>query len=75
MAAVLLPAGVGVREGMLLLLLDTVMPVSTAIAIAVLARFMTPWPMDVLCAGIGWLWARAHHLLPDRHTVTVRPPD
>lgn len=74
MASVLLPAGVGVREGILLLLLVTVMPGSAATAVVVLTRFVT-LAMDILWAGIGWLWARAHHLLPDRHTVTVRPPD
>ena len=63
MASVLLPAGVGVREGVLILLLVTVMPASAATAVVVLTRFVTV-VADVVWAGAGWLWARAHHLLP-----------
>ena len=64
MASVLLPAGVGVREGVLLLLLVTVMPAPAATAVVVLTRFVTV-VADVLWAGLGWAWARSHHLLPE----------
>jgi uncharacterized membrane protein YbhN (UPF0104 family) len=65
MLAVLFPAGVGVRDGLLLLMLEKLMPLPTAMAIAVLARFITTLA-DVVLAGIGWVWARAHHLLGQR---------
>ncbi len=64
MASILLPAGVGVREGVLLLLLVTVMPTSAATAVVVLTRFVTV-AADVIWAALGWAWARTHHLLPD----------
>lgn len=64
MASILLPAGVGVREGILVLLLVGVMTTPAATAVVVLARFVTVIA-DVLWAGIGWAWARAHHLLPE----------
>lgn len=59
------PAGVGVRDGVLVLLLATSMPVAAATAVVVVARFYSV-VADVAWAGIGWLWARTHHLLPDR---------
>lgn len=64
MASVLLPAGVGVREGVLLLLLVTVMPTPAATTVVVLTRFVTV-VADVVWAGLGWAWARSHHLLPE----------
>jgi len=63
MVAVFLPAGVGVREAILLLLLTALMPAAAATAVVVLIRFLNVLA-DVLWAGVGWLWARAHHLLP-----------
>ncbi|WP_353950831.1 lysylphosphatidylglycerol synthase domain-containing protein [Knoellia sp. S7-12] len=63
MVAVLLPAGVGVREGILFLLLTSVMSPAAATAVVVLTRFLSVLA-DVLWAAAGWLWARAHHLLP-----------
>lgn len=65
MIAVVVPAGVGVRDGLLVLLLHTVMPLSAATAVAVLIRFITTLA-DVIWALIGWSWARAHHLLGAR---------
>jgi len=65
MVSFLLPAGVGVREAVLLLLLTVLMPASAATAVVVLVRFLNV-VTDVLFAGVGWLWARTHHLLPDR---------
>ena len=63
MASVLLPAGVGVREGVLLLLLLTAITAPAATAVVILTRFVTV-VADVAWAGLGWAWARAHHLLP-----------
>jgi len=65
MVSFLLPAGVGVREAVLLLLITVLMPASAATAVVVLVRFLNV-VTDVLLAGLGWLWARTHHLLPDR---------
>lgn len=65
MIAVLVPAGVGVRDGLLLLALERLMPVPTALAIAVLARAITTLA-DIGWAAIGWAWARTHHLLGAR---------
>lgn len=62
MLAVLLPAGVGVRDGLLVLLLGSVVSLPAATAIAVINRFVTTFA-DVAFAGAGWAWARAHHLL------------
>lgn len=65
MFSFVVPAGVGVRDGVLVLLLATSMPVAAATAVVVVARFYSV-VADVAWAGVGWLWARAHHLLPDR---------
>ncbi|WP_201465937.1 lysylphosphatidylglycerol synthase domain-containing protein [Janibacter melonis] len=64
MFSFVVPAGVGVRDGVLVVLLATSMPVAAATAVVVVARFYSV-VADVAWAGIGWLWARAHHLLPD----------
>jgi uncharacterized membrane protein YbhN (UPF0104 family) len=53
MFSVVLPAGVGVREGLLVLLLGPVTSTSAATA-------------DVLFALLGWAYARSHHLLTSR---------
>jgi uncharacterized membrane protein YbhN (UPF0104 family) len=60
-----LPAGVGVREGLLVLLLAPAMSPSAATAVVVISRFLTV-VSDVVFAGAGWLWARSHHLLTSR---------
>lgn len=60
--SVLVPAGVGVRDGVLALLLVTFMPVSAATAVVVVARFLAV-VADLLVAGGGWAWGRRHHLL------------
>jgi glycosyltransferase 2 family protein len=62
MFSVLVPAGVGVRDGVLALLLVTFMPSAAATAVVVMARFLTV-VVDVAVAGIGWGWGRRHHLL------------
>lgn len=62
MLSVVVPAGVGVREGVLVLLLAPVTSTSAATAVVVLARFLTVLG-DVLFALLGWAWAKSHHLL------------
>lgn len=69
MVAVILPAGVGIREGVMLLLLTSVMSPAGATAVVVLTRFFSVLA-DILWAAVGWLWARAHHLLPARGRTT-----
>lgn len=59
---VVVPAGVGVRDGVLALLLVTFMPVSAATAVVVVARFFAV-VADLVVAGGGWAWGRRHHLL------------
>lgn len=63
MFSIVVPAGVGVRDGVMVLLLTTQMPLSAATAVVVVARFLTV-VADVIWAAVGWLWARSHHLLP-----------
>ncbi|WP_299442906.1 lysylphosphatidylglycerol synthase domain-containing protein [uncultured Phycicoccus sp.] len=63
--SVLVPAGVGVRDGVLALLLVTFMPLSAATAVVVVARFLTVVG-DLVVAGGGWAWGRRHHLLGSR---------
>ena len=65
MFTVVLPAGVGVREGLLVLLLGPVISVPAAAAVVVVARFMTV-VADIVFAAGGWLWARSHHLVTSR---------
>lgn len=65
MFAVILPAGVGLREGILVLLLSPLISLSGATAVVVLARFLTILS-DVLFALGGWVWARSHHLITTR---------
>jgi hypothetical protein len=65
MFSVILPAGLGIREGLLVLLLASVMPASTAAAVVVLSRFLTVIA-DVVFALLGWTWAKSHHLITSR---------
>ncbi|WP_404384205.1 lysylphosphatidylglycerol synthase domain-containing protein [Knoellia locipacati] len=65
MFSVFVPAGVGVRDGVLALLLGALMPFSAAIAVVVVSRFFTV-VADVVVAAFGWGWARTHHLLGSR---------
>ena len=60
--SVLVPAGVGIRDGVLALLLVTFMPLSAATAVVVVARFLAI-VADLVVAGGGWAWGRRHHLL------------
>lgn len=65
MFSVITPAGVGVRDAVLVLLLTTSMSLAAAVAVVVVARFWTV-VADIGWAAVGWLWGRAHHLVPDR---------
>lgn len=62
MISVVFPAGVGVRDGVLALVLATSMPLAAAAAVAVVMRFLTIF-VDVTLAGAGWRWGRENHLL------------
>ena len=61
MLTVVLPAGLGAREGILTLVLASAMPVSAGTAVAIVSRFVIT-VVDVLAAGAGWAYARRHHL-------------
>ncbi len=65
MFSVIVPAGVGVRDGVLALLLGALMPFPAAIAVVVISRFFSV-VADVVVAAVGWGWARSHHLLGSR---------
>ena len=62
MLAILLPAGIGLRDAGLGLDLATLIPPAAAAAVVVVARFLAV-VVDVLVAGVAWLWARRHHLV------------
>lgn len=66
MFSFVVPAGVGVRDGVMVLLLSTSMSVAAATAVVVVARFLTVLA-DVVWAGSGWLWGRRHNLLSAAH--------
>ena len=78
MLTVILPAGLGAREGLLTLILSTAIPTPAAAAVAIVSRFIVT-VVDVLAALGGWLYARSHHLIterratgePEAHDVTV----
>lgn len=65
MLAVLLPAGLGLRDAVLGIGLATLMSPAAAAAVVVVARFLAV-VVDVLVAGAAWLWARRHHLVGSR---------
>jgi uncharacterized membrane protein YbhN (UPF0104 family) len=65
MVTVILPAGLGAREGLLTLVLASAMPVSAGAAVALVSRFVVTL-VDVLAAGGGWAYARRHHLVTSR---------
>src|SRR6478736_2188476 len=60
--AVIAPAGVGVRDSLLVFLLGSTMGSSAALAVVLLSRFAITLG-DVLLAGGGWAYARSHRLL------------
>lgn len=61
MISVLFPAGVGVRDGFLALVLAATMPLAAAVAVAVIVRFLTI-VIDLLVASVGWWWGHRHRL-------------
>lgn len=65
MFSIIVPAGVGVRDGILALLLAALMPFPAAFTVVVISRFFSV-VADVLVAAVGWTWARSHHLLGSR---------
>lgn len=58
MLSVILPAGVGVREAVLVILLAGLLTVPAATAVVILVRFLTV-AADVVWAAAGWLWGRS----------------
>jgi glycosyltransferase 2 family protein len=71
--AVIAPAGVGVRESLLVFLLGSSMTSSAAFAVVLLSRFAVTVG-DVLLAGGGWVYARSHRLL-SAHPGPVPVPE
>ncbi|MDN5765304.1 MAG: flippase-like domain-containing protein [Humibacillus sp.] len=71
MLTVVLPAGLGAREGLLTLVLATALPTSAAAAVAITSRFIVTI-VDVVAALAGWLYARSHHLIADRRAIRDR---
>lgn len=65
MLLIILPAGLGAREGLLTLILSAAIPTPAAAAVAIVSRFIVTL-IDVLAALVGWLYARSHHLLSER---------
>ena len=65
MLLVVLPAGIGAREGLLTLILSVTMPVAAAAAVAIMSRFVVT-VVDVVAALGGWAYAKAHHLVEER---------
>jgi len=65
MLAVFLPAGVVLREVVLVLLLAPTMGRTAATAVVLLSRFVVT-VSDVVAAALGWSYARRHRLLAAR---------
>jgi glycosyltransferase 2 family protein len=75
MLAVMVPAGVGVRDGLLALMLGVSLPSSAAAATVLLSRLVVT-VSDVLVAAGGWAYARRHHLVSAHPAAAVgRQPD
>ncbi len=72
MLTVILPAGLGAREGMLTLVLATAIPTAAAGAVAIVSRFIVTL-VDIACALFGWLYARQHNLITDRRGEELVP--
>jgi glycosyltransferase 2 family protein len=75
MLAVVLPAGIGLREVVLVLLLTGPLDQPAAIAVGLLSRFLVT-TADVVAAAVGWGYDRSHHLVSARRVARAgRPPD
>jgi uncharacterized membrane protein YbhN (UPF0104 family) len=70
MLTVILPAGLGAREGLLTLILATTIPTPAAGAVAIVSRFIVTI-VDVVAALLGWLYARRHHLVSARRAAEL----
>jgi len=70
MLAVLLPAGLGLRELLLVVLLDGVLDRPAATAVVLLSRFIVTGA-DLVAALVGWTYARSHHLLAARREAAA----
>jgi hypothetical protein len=70
MLAIILPAGLGAREGLMTLILGTAIPTPAAAAVAIMSRFIVTI-VDVLAALVGWAYARQHNLLSQRRAIDV----
>lgn len=64
MLTVVLPAGLGAREGILTLILSAAIPTPAAAAVAIVSRFIVTM-VDVLAALAGWAYARSRHLVSE----------
>lgn len=62
MIVIIAPAGVGVREAVLVFLLADHLPQSAPLVAALLSRFIL-LVCDVVAAALGWGYARSHRLL------------
>src|SRR6476659_2689410 len=74
MLTIVLPAGLGAREGLLTIILSTAMPTPAAAAVAIMSRFIVTI-VDVLAALGGWLYARSHHLVSARRDAVADEED
>lgn len=74
MLTVILPAGLGARDGILTLVLAAAVPTSAAAAVALLSRFVVT-VVDVAAAAGGWTYARSHHLVSTRQERRADEPD
>jgi uncharacterized membrane protein YbhN (UPF0104 family) len=72
MLVVFLPAGIGLREVVLALLLTGPLDQSAAGAVVILSRFIVT-ASDVAAAGLGWLYDRTHHLMAARRDAGSPP--
>lgn len=72
MLLIVLPAGLGAREGLLTLILSAAIPTPAAAAVAIMSRFIVTL-LDVVAALVGWLYARSHDLLSARRERALEP--
>ncbi|MBB2985774.1 lysylphosphatidylglycerol synthase transmembrane domain-containing protein [Terracoccus luteus] len=73
MLTIILPAGLGAREGLMTLALATAVPAPAAAAVAILSRFIVT-VVDVLAAALGWAYARSHDLVDDARPAADPDP-
>lgn len=74
MLTVILPAGLGAREGLMTLILSTAIPTPAAAAVAIVSRFIVTI-VDVVAALSGWLYGRSHHLVSRDRPIHPEAPD